>query len=385
MSTEVLPRMTAPATTPRQVQLGSSLEVKAATPAAMQEWAAFETHLQNSGMMNSAAWTRNWIKHYGDLVPHRLAVGWHNGRPIGMTLLSTGVQQKVGPFPIRTLHFGTAGEPELESVCVEYNRLLVADEDRAMFSEQLMQHVQQHEKWECLVSDGMAEVDAQALLQRAPSTEIIQLPCHYCDLNTFRQAEAAGKDPWRLFGESTKTNLRRAFRDLGEIAVDWSETAEDALQLYDEMIVYHQERWLAAGEPGVFSSRRFTEFHRDLIQELVPQKRAVLVRARQGEKVLGILYLLIENNRLLYYQAGLPDHKSKLSLGCVTQYLTMLEGSRRGYDAFDFMKGDTLNKRVLSTHQNTLYWVTWRRPSVKFLVLDSLRSLKNMLKSQPSK
>ena len=56
----------------------------------------------------------------------------------------------------------------------------------------------------------------------------------------------------------------------------------------------------------------------------------------------------------------------------------MLEGARRGYDAFDFLAGDDQYKRVLSTHHNVVYWMNWRRPSFKFRLLDGLRSLRKM-------
>jgi CelD/BcsL family acetyltransferase involved in cellulose biosynthesis len=379
MNSPALPSPGTTTATGSNSALSDTFEVSEITRSHLLEWQSLESRIQSSSLMCSYDWTQNWLKHYGDMVPHRIAIVRRSGVAIGMTLLTTGVDQKEGPLPIRTLHFGTAGEPEQDSVCVEYNRLLVEPQNRIVFVNQLMDHIENHERWECLVLDGMAEADAQAILSRSPTADVETVPSHFSDLQAFRDSEAAGKEPWRMFGESTKTNLRRAFRDLGEVTLDWSETAEQALMYYEEMIGYHQARWQAAGKPGVFSSARFTEFHRDLITELVPQRRAVLVRARQGDKVLGILYVLIEANRLLYYQAGLPDHQSKLSLGCVTQYLTMLEGSRRGYAAFDFMAGDTLNKRVLSTHQNTLYWARWKRQSVKFMVLNGLRSLKNML------
>ena len=339
----------------------------------MREWAALESRLESSYLTCSNAWTQTWIQHYGDLVPHRLAVATHANEIVGMCLITNGVKQYDGPFEIKTLHIGTAGEPEDESVCVEYNRLLVAPEFLPSFVRQLTKLIAEHESCECLVVDGMAAEEAREFLNGDPPTQTKEVPSYYCDLNLFRSATA---EPWRLFGESTRTNLRRALRDLGDLELDWANDSELALSLYDEMIGYHQARWNAAGKPGVFSSPRFTSFHRDLIKTLVPQNRAVLIRARQGDRVLGILYLLIEQNRLLYYQAGLPDHQSKHSLGNVTQYLTMLEGARRGYDAFDFMAGDAQYKRVLSTNQNSVFWIRWRRPSLKFRFLDGIRSLR---------
>ena len=343
------------------------------SPEWMQEWAALEVRLRSPYLTCSHAWTRTWLKHYGDLVPHRLAVATHAGEVVGMCLITNGVQQYDGPLEIKTLHIGTAGEPESESVCVEYNRLLVAPEFLSPFVRQLTQSIAKRETCECLLVEGVSAEESQEFLNCDTPTGVEEVPSHYCDLNLFR---AAPSEPWRLFGDSTRTNLRRSLRDLDDLHVDWADEPQVALQLYDEMIGYHQARWNAAGKPGVFASDRFRFFHRDLIETLVPQQRAVLVRVREQRRVIGILYLLIEQNRLWYYQGGLPDHQSKYSLGNVTQYLAMLEGARRGYDAFDFLAGDDQYKRVLSTHHNVMYWIRWRRPSLKFRLLDGLRSLR---------
>ena len=338
----------------------------------LEDWQALEDRLQSDHLTCSATWTRIWLKHYGGLVPHRLAIASQQGQTVGMSLITNGVGQRDGPYSVKTLHVGTAGEPDQESVCVEYNRLLVAPEHRAEYTRLLLSRILKHESWEVFQLDGLAADDAREFLDGSP-TSIREIPSHYCDLNLFRTAQA---EPWRMFGESTRTNLRRSLRDLGDVQLDWADTPDQALEFYEEMIIHHQARWKAVGKDGVFSSPRFKNFHHDLIEALISQGRATLVRARQGDRVLGILYLLIEDNRLLYYQSGLPEHGSKLSLGNVTLYLTMLEGSRRGYDAFDFMAGDAQYKRVLSTNHNTLTWLKWRRPSMKFLLLDGLRALK---------
>ncbi len=337
----------------------------------LREWQALAERLRSCQLSCSMEWTRIWLQHYGSLVPHRIAVLTQDGKISGMCLLTEGIGQREGPFGVRTLHVGTAGEPERESVCVEYNRLLTSPDSQPEFVRLIMAHSETH-RAETLVLDGMTQDDANAFIHLKTPTEIDARPSYYCDLNQIRSAP---EEPWRLFGVSTRSNLRRSLRELGDIELDWADSLDEALPYYEEMIGYHRQRWNASGKPGAFASLRFSRFHRDLITTVVPQGRAVLVRARQGTRVLGILYILIEDNRLLYYQSGLPEHTSKLSLGNVTQYLTMLEGARRGYDAFDFMAGDAQYKRVLSTHHNTLYWVKWRKPSVKSMVCGHLRNI----------
>lgn len=352
------------------------LRIVDASPHWLQEWRSLDQRLGSPHLSCSYDWTVTWLRHYGDLVPHHIAVSSRGMDILGMCLLTEGVGQHDGPFAVKTLHVGTAGEPDQESVCVEYNQLLTADEHQPAFARQLMAAVAEHESCECFVLDGMSSDHANAFIALKAPSDVRQVTCHYCDLDAIRNS---APDPCQLFGVSTRSNLRRSLRELGRVELDWADQTDVALNYYDEMIGYHRQRWNASGKPGVFSSSRFTAFHRDLITTLVPQGRALMVRARQESRILGILYILIENNRLLYYQAGLPEHQSKLSLGNVTQYLTMLEAARRGYAAFDFMAGDAQYKRVLSTHHNTLFWARWRKPSVKFLVLDGLRSIKTYL------
>lgn len=344
----------------------------------MREWAALEDRLESPWLTCSHTWTQTWLKHYGDLVPHQVAVAMHAGQIVGMCLITNGVGQYEGPFEVKTTHVGTAGEPELESVCVEYNHLLVAPEFLPDFVRQLKQLIIGQEACDVLEVDGLAQLETREFLQGELPTEVEEIPSYYCDLNLFRSAPA---EPWRIFGESTRTNLRRSLRDLGDLQIDWAEDAATAIDFYEEMIGYHQARWAAAGKPGAFASDRFRNFHHDLIAALVPQGKAVLTRVRQQGRVLGILYLLIEQNRLCYYQGGLPEHQSKQSLGIVTQYTTMLAGASRGYDAFDFLAGHDQYKRVLSTHHNVIYWIRWRRPSMKFRLLDGLRMLYGSKKS----
>ena len=65
--------------------------------------------------------------------------------------------------------------------------------------------------------------------------------------------------------------------------------------------------------------------------------------------------------------------------GLVVDYLCLAECQRRGFDQFDFMAGTSDYKRHLSTHEAELAWVTWRRPRLKFALLDNLRWIKRTL------
>jgi CelD/BcsL family acetyltransferase involved in cellulose biosynthesis len=58
--------------------------------------------------------------------------------------------------------------------------------------------------------------------------------------------------------------------------------------------------------------------------------------------------------------------------------LCICECLRRGYDAVDFLAGDTEHKRRLSTHHAELAWVVWRRPNLKNSAIDAMRRIKQV-------
>src|SRR5689334_11884198 len=64
-----------------------------------------------AGVADGWDWVQTWLDHYGDLIPHRFAIGRRGGKARGITLLAHGVDQYRGPIPVRTIHLGTAGEP----------------------------------------------------------------------------------------------------------------------------------------------------------------------------------------------------------------------------------------------------------------------------------
>ena len=93
-------------------------------PAVLQEWQALERSVDQVPLTCSTGWVESWLDTYGEMVPHRFVVGRREGRTCAVTLVCKGVGWKDGPFPIRTVHLGTAGEPEQQNVCVEYNGVL---------------------------------------------------------------------------------------------------------------------------------------------------------------------------------------------------------------------------------------------------------------------
>ena len=352
-----------------------SFEVQTDDCAALALWRELDLRLRNPFLFCSWDWIDAWVRVFGPSLPHFYFVGRCGGEVVGIALLVEGSFRE-GLIPIRTLHLGTAGEPVRDSVCVEYNRLLVAPLHAAAFADALRKHLSAEARWDRLHLDGLASDWVPRLVEPGAPQELLRIPSHYFDL---RLARDAGRDVLATLGSSTRRNIKQNQRQLGTITLDWSETVDDAEAIFNELIALHQARWTAEGKPGCYASASFTGFHRALLQRLVPQKRMVLARGRTSNGTLGCVQLLVERNRLLLYQCGSARLDSKLSPGLITDYLSMQAGLERGFDAYDFLAGDTVHKRKLSTHAQEVVWATWRRPSWKFRLADALRAVKRRL------
>jgi CelD/BcsL family acetyltransferase involved in cellulose biosynthesis len=321
-------------------------------------WQRLEA-LHGAGVAESWDWVGTWLDHFGDLVPHRFAVGSRGGVARGIALLTHGVDQYRGPIPVRTIHLGTAGEPDLDTVRVEYNRVLVAPADRTAFAAALLAAIRAGGgRYDEMSLNGFAPEDAAPILAAEPRFRLSRRVSHVTDLRAIR--ENGGSVLAALRG-STAYKIRRSRRHLeqahGPLRLEWAETLDQAEDILAELIGLHVTRWERAGQPAKFASTRFRGFHRDLVRRLFPRGGVLLARVTAGDLTVGCDYSLIEHGRVLAYNWGLRRFDDTLiSPGLVTGAMVMQEALERGLDEYDWLAGDVLYKRQLSTTTRELIW-----------------------------
>jgi CelD/BcsL family acetyltransferase involved in cellulose biosynthesis len=343
-------------------------------------WGSLETRLANDSIVCSWDWTETWLKYYGDLVPHYFAVGECAGNPCGIALVSQGVDRRCGPFKVRSRHLGTAGEPDADSVCVEYNRLLVAPENRDAFATALVAAIRQEIDWDELLLDGFALEDAEPLLRAEPSFVAERRVCRAVDLRT---AGELGGDIITALKANTQKKIRRSLRGFGSIQTEWADTVELAMDILNELIDLHQQRWEQTGKPGSFASARFIAFHRELVPRLFAKGAIILFRARSASGTIGCLYSFSERGRILFYQSGLATvDDNKLKPGLVTHALCMQGCMERGFTEYNFLAGDSRYKQELSTMEQELVWASARQRRMKFFIVDTLRRARQRMRGK---
>lgn len=348
--------MTTPSAAPAPPLALRRLPAEARAEAAAT-WQALEAAAGEVPVSASWLWTETWLRHYGDLVPHAFVVGERGGEPRAVALVTEGVGRRRGPLRLRTLHLGTAGEPQADSVDVNYNHVLAVPEDARAFAAALLDHLESRSGWDEIRLEGLAPAEAELFLAARPGARIAEEACRVADLDRLRHEHGAV-----LPAVAGRRQIRRSIRRLGGVEGEWAEDVEQALDIYDELVRLHQRRWLARGQPGVFASDRFRRFHRELIERGIGRGRVALFRVRAaGGETVGCSYALIEGRRILSYQGGRGEfHRSRISAGSTTEVLFMEEALRRGFGEHDMLAGDSEWKRLITTDRRRLVWVTLR-------------------------
>ncbi len=353
--------------------------------AVLKIWRELQQKLGSTSLMCSADWTEIWLKHYHDSLTVRFVVGYHQEQICGVCLLSVSKHHRIGPVAVRTLHLGTAGELHGESVCVEYNDILCESRHRNEFVRELQKLIHQQGNWDQFRLDGI-DAEANKTWPFCGESDSETLPVtvqsriresRYFDLKHCREQ---GGDILSLLGKSTRSNIRRRIKKLGEIGIEWAETTEQANDIFAELIDLHQARWEKEGEPGAFASSRFREFQKEMITRLVPQQKVVLCRMKAGSQTIGCLYLLVDRNRLLDYVSGLASFEEVPSSGLISHYLCMNQAMQRGYDAYDFLVGEKRHKENLGKSANQLQWVVCERKRTIFRLRNIARKAKHLAK-----
>ena len=340
-------------------------------------WTELEARAGGVGLACSWAWTETWLDQFADIVPHEFAVAERDGSPCGAVLLTRGVGRRRGKLPLKTLHVGTAGEPEDDRIYVENNRILALPAEREAVAEALVAAIRADESWDELRLEGFAVDDAELFLRAEPALEARREPCPTVDL---RAAAAKDGDVLAILTSNTRYQIRRSLRAFGDVETEWAETPEHALDILDELVALHQQRWRSVGERGAFASERFTAFHRALVRRLVPKRAVVLFRVRSAAQTIGCLYSFVEDGNVYSYQLGLARFDdNKLKPGFVAHGLCMQAAYDRALADYNFLADASPWKRELATTERELVWATASRRRLKLVVADALRTAKRLV------
>ena len=294
-----------------------------------------------------------------------LAVIVAAGAPLAAFFLAKRMIIRSKVVPSRSLYFNTVGVQRIDLIWIEYNGLLGRD----MPLTELLPLLPYG--WDELYLPALRENAFGDVTTTADTRVVIdrRVPVHHVDLE-----QARAKGYLSLLSGQTRSQVRRAQREAGEVSIEIARDPKAALDIYAEMVALHTAQWRAKGKPGAFADPWFDRFHRRLIANRFAHGEIELVRARHAAGPIGCLYNFVHDGRVLQYQSGFATFENeKLKPGFITHAAAIEHAIANGRRVYDFLAGDQRYKKQLATASTTMLWARVQRRRLRFLVEDHVR------------
>ena len=349
--------------------------VDARDPRVERTWRLLESQAQAPYFL-SWGWIESWLQALPvDHMPP-MAVIAERGTPLAAFFLGRR-QLRRHLLASNALYFNATGTPRHDELCIEHNGLLAAPGTCRSLA-QLVGLLPGG--WDELYLPAIDRYAFDDLGSPAGSYRVRierEEAAPYVDLDAVRSVEGGYL---ALLGSSTRTQMRRAHRLVGDFAVEVASDERHALDIYGELLRLHARRWDAAGQPGAFADPWFERFHRKLIQQRLRHGEIQLLRVSAGRTTIGCLYNFVFRGRVLFYQCGLATFDDPhVKPGFLCHAAAVEHNALAGHAIYDLLAGSSRYKAQLATAANRLVWLRVQRPRVRFSIEDRVRRVKQLL------
>jgi hypothetical protein len=337
----------------------------------------------NSTIFSSAEWVDAWLSTVGRSTQSHFLIAQNGEQPVAICLLTESFVKR-GPFRIKTIWFGTAGEPEADSVYVEYVDILCLPGYESAFAKALHKHLQSMD-WDEFILPRMQLSEGLREIRSSAHPAKVDVEVHYSrfvNLHEFRLKETPFE---ATLSQKLRKQIRQSLRFYNRdapLALEVASTAQRATELLDHLADLHEASWRDRGlERGAFGSEQFRAFHRRFLESTYNAGHIQLARAFSGDTTVGIIYNIVDQGTVYFYQSGLAYLENKqIKPGFVCQVLCIEDAAAKNLHRYDFMCGDTPYKQRLANCSRTLQTVTIQRNSLKMRFIEKLRILVRKLR-----
>lgn len=147
---------------------------------------------------------------------------------------------------------------------------------------------------------------------------------------------------------------------------------------FKELIRLHQMRWQSKGIDGVFSSSKFTSFHKRVAPVMLKNGHLEFVCLTEKNINRAIIYNVVYNNKIYFYQSGIDAPDSNTAFGYLLHCYCIEEAIKKGMKEYDFLpsgRTDDYKARFTKTYRmvSDIYMARHFIVKVHEKVKDSLR------------
>lgn len=234
-------------------------------------------------------------------------------------------------------------------VCTDYLGVMAADGYRAQviegFANWLVQASAAREhRWNLMKLDGV-DNEEQTVLEL--QEKLFELDCTLHSKPGLNCWRISLPDSWDVYLASMSKSHRKQLRRVERRLLEGDETK--VLSVVDErtfaqgmevLVALHQKRRHSLGEPGCFSSDRFSDFLHKSALQLLSSGLLRLTWAEIGGEPIACEFQLVGPSMTYAYQAGIDPERMDLEPGRLIMIATIQSAIVSGQTAFDFLRGD---------------------------------------------
>ncbi len=326
-------------------------------------------------------WNYWWWKHFGD--PEKLCI---------ITAKSGDCLVGVAPFQFHK----ETGDKKLQffgggRVCTDYVQPIIKQGMESEFSKQLADELKNRNSE--LFGTTLIEIEGATCSAGLLDSEPLEKSYwnYQSELNSTWVVPLPNS--WTEFVQGRNKSLRRKIRKAEKRFASGEATVQSTRQdlatdvAFETLVELHQERFVAKGEPGVFSDPKFKAFLGTAFEALASDGRAEILVCSIGDRpIVAQLYWLNSTGPQLY-QSGIRIDSMKYEPGHLLFTHAFRIAIEAGCAQFDFLRGDESYKSFWGAEQVPLYLSRFVSRSVvstfKHQLIRGLKSAKKWLKTTP--
>jgi CelD/BcsL family acetyltransferase involved in cellulose biosynthesis len=309
-----------------------------------QEWNELLRRSASNTLTLTHEWLSTWWEVFGEGRELYILLVRDGKQLIGIAPMLKRTVQHYGVLPFRRIEFLASGEDEADEICSDYLDFILLGGRETEALDSILRYIYEKDTdWDEVLLTDMAGDSVNLPFVKA-----------FCEDSGIKMQQV--RDEIAVYLPLTKSfeeivsgvssNFRRKIRqDIRAFQAYGGEfRLIDRLDRLEEgfaaLVELHQARWLSRGGEGVFSSRKFTRFHRLFAGKAIVNDWLRLYVALKDGKPIAAIYNFVHNNKVHYYQSGFKHEDSGLhSPGVLAQAYAIERAIEAGFTEFDFLKG----------------------------------------------
>jgi CelD/BcsL family acetyltransferase involved in cellulose biosynthesis len=343
------------------------------SPRVEQTWRTLEERARPSYFL-TWGWIENWLACLPAQEAPQLAIVSGDAGPVAACFLGKRRVMRHGFIPSRALYVNYTGLVAYDELCVEHNALLAVPDGGA--SLQTLVSLLPDTWDEMFIPAADATTAKNLVAAPLPDGMTARIDRDVANYQIDLERVRASKDGYvPLLGSSTRAQMRKAQRAAGDATFEVANSAQQAQDIYDEMVVLHQRSWRMRGQPGAFADPWFDRFHRRLIARRFQHGEIQLVRVKNKDLTIGCLYNFVAFGRVLFYQCGFGSPADKnLRPGYLCHQLAIEHCAKQGLAVYDLLGGDARYKSSLATDETRIMWMRVQKKRLQFTLEERARA-----------